>query len=148
MNLILAQSPGAELASVDGDFLKSFLLVAAFLVSIGLNTFALFRSRREVSGMVHTQEVQNFATQKELKAAEVRFEATAAKIIAAGEKRGGEINATINAKFDSFTRQLAELRAELRNEFSDVMTNTTSRVNRQGEQLARLEERTAKIRPR
>jgi hypothetical protein len=139
---ILAQT-GAELNAVPSEFLKSFLLVAAFLISISLNTLALFRSRREVSGMVKTQEVQNFATQNELKQVERKFEEVTKQIIAAGEKRGREISGTIEERFNNFTQQLTALRAELRNEFSDVMMNTTQRVNSQGEKIARLEERTA-----
>lgn len=129
----------SPIESVPPEFLKNLLICLGFLVTIGINLYALWKSKREVSGMVRTQAVEAFATQNELRELESKHEAATERLLAAGEKRAETINARLEKQFEKFDRKLTELRAELRAEFGELNRNAFQRLNQQGERIAALE---------
>jgi len=128
------------LDSVPSDFVKYFLVCLAFVLTLGVNVAALwFKNRREVSGTVKTQTVQDFATEAEMKALETKHDAATERLLLAGEKRAENINKRLDVFFEKFDRKLLELRAELRAEFGELNRNAFQRLNAHGERLAALE---------
>jgi FtsZ-interacting cell division protein ZipA len=128
--------------SVPADFLKNLLIAAGFLATMGINLYALWKSKREVSGMVRTQAVESFATREELRDLEEKQDAIAERILAAGERREHTITNKIEKQFDKFDARLLLLRAELRAEFNDLHKNAFQRLASQGERLSKMEGRT------
>ncbi len=128
-----------DISNVPAEFAKNFLMFAAFLLSMGLNAFALYRSKREVSGMVKTQAVQDVALKSEVEQVDAKLDTSTAKLLEAGERRAEQIAKRMDEKFFHFESKLTELRAEIRNEFSDFSKIAFQRLNTQGERIAAIE---------
>lgn len=127
------------LDSVPADFLKNLALVAVCFVSLAVNVYAVWKSKREISGTVRTQKIDQAATQNELRALEVKLDEVTARMLKAGERRAENLGDKIERMLEKFESRLNALRAELRAEFGAIDTNLSQRVNDHGEKIARLE---------
>ena len=89
--------------------------------------------------MVKTQAVQDVALKSEVEQVDAKLDTSTAKLLEAGERRAEQIAKRMDEKFFHFESKLTELRAEIRNEFSDFSKIAFQRLNTQGERIAAIE---------